>query len=77
MYKLSIILGVLFVSGCSGLLEKQQPVCESVALLSGKETTVQIYAVRHQANQTQYKAGYPFNWQWVSKNNFTRTTCDK
>ncbi|WP_336803867.1 phage exclusion lipoprotein Cor [Erwinia aphidicola] len=77
MYKLSIILGVLLVSGCSGLLEKQQSVCEGVALISGNETTVKIYDVRQQANQTQYKAGYPFNWQWVSKNNFTRTTCDK
>ena len=77
MYKLSIILGVLLVSGCSGFFEKQEPVCEGVALLSGKETTLQIYAIRKQANQTQYKAGYPFNWQWVSKNNFSRTSCDK
>ncbi|WP_431621802.1 phage exclusion lipoprotein Cor [Enterobacter asburiae] len=25
----------------------------------------------------EYKAGYPFNWRWVSKNNFTRSTCTK
>ncbi|MCF2327623.1 phage exclusion lipoprotein Cor, partial [Enterobacter hormaechei] len=26
-------------------------------------------------NQTQYRAGYPFNWSWVSANTFTSTTC--
>ncbi|CAH0198056.1 hypothetical protein SRABI13_01655 [Erwinia aphidicola] len=77
MCKSLIVFLMIFLTGCSGFLEKQQPVCEGVALLSGKETTVQIYAVRQQANQTQYKAGYPFNWQWVSKNNFSRTSCDK
>ncbi|EGQ5255856.1 TPA: cor protein, partial [Enterobacter hormaechei] len=25
--------------------------------------------------QTQYRAGYPFNWSWVSANTFTSTTC--
>lgn len=77
MIKSAVLIGVFLLSGCNGFLERQKPVCEGVALLSGKETTVQIYAVRHQANQTQYKAGYPFNWQWVSKNNFSRTSCDK
>lgn len=77
MFKSAFLLCLFFLSGCSGILEKQEPVCEGVALLSGKETTVQIYAVRKQQGQTQYKAGYPFNWQWISKNNFTRTTCDK
>ncbi|WP_418721907.1 phage exclusion lipoprotein Cor, partial [Enterobacter hormaechei] len=23
----------------------------------------------------QYRAGYPFNWSWVSANTFTSTTC--
>ncbi|MBC3945830.1 cor protein [Erwinia persicina] len=77
MFKSTLLLCLFLLSGCSGILEKQEPVCEGVALLSGKETTVQIYAVRKQQSQTQYKAGYPFNWQWISKNNFTRTTCDK
>ncbi|PZR19937.1 MAG: cor protein, partial [Citrobacter freundii] len=26
-------------------------------------------------NQTEYRAGYPFNWRWVNKNNFTRSNC--
>lgn len=34
-------------------------------------------ARRYIKNQTEYRAGYPFNWRWVSKNNFTRSTCSK
>ncbi|HAS1493283.1 TPA: cor protein, partial [Enterobacter hormaechei] len=41
----------------------------------GQESSVQIYGVRKQNNQTQYRAGYPFNWTWVSANTFTSTTC--
>ncbi|TWX73557.1 cor protein, partial [Enterobacter hormaechei] len=26
-------------------------------------------------NQTQYRAGDPFNWRWVGANTFTGTTC--
>lgn len=77
MLRIGALLSIFLVSGCSGFLEKQEPVCQGTAVISGQVSIVQIYGVRQQANQTQYKAGYPFNWQWVSKNNFTRTTCDK
>ncbi|WP_446667805.1 phage exclusion lipoprotein Cor, partial [Klebsiella pneumoniae] len=29
-----------------------------------------------EAGQTQYMAGYPFNWRWINKNNFISTTCN-
>jgi hypothetical protein len=45
------------------------------AMIGGQENTVQIYGVRKQNNQTQYRAGYPFNWNWMSANTFTSTTC--
>lgn len=61
--------------GCAGVIEKQQPVCTGTALVGGQESSVQIYGVRKQNNQTQYRAGYPFNWSWVSANTFTSTTC--
>lgn len=68
----------LFLSACSGsALQKQKPLCEAEALIGGQVQSVQIYGVRKVANQTQYIAGYPFNWRWVSKNNFTRSTCSK
>ncbi|HIH5626289.1 TPA: phage exclusion lipoprotein Cor [Kluyvera ascorbata] len=71
--KLTVLVFSLFlISACSG---KQQPVCSGTALVGGQEVSVSIYNVRKIAGQTQYKAGYPFNWQWVGKNNFIRTTC--
>jgi uncharacterized protein YceK len=74
---LMVLAIALMVSGCSGMLEKQEPVCAGVALVAGQETSVQIYGVRKVASQTQYKAGDPFGWRWVSKTNFISTTCDK
>ncbi|WP_458773541.1 phage exclusion lipoprotein Cor, partial [Citrobacter braakii] len=40
-----------------------------------QETDVLIYGIRKIVNQTQYQAGYPFNWRWVNKNNFTSSNC--
>lgn len=65
----------VLLSGCAGVIDKQQPVCNGTALVGGQESGVQIYGVRKQNNQTQYRAGYLFNWTWVSANTFTSTTC--
>ncbi|MDV5848264.1 phage exclusion lipoprotein Cor [Enterobacter hormaechei] len=65
----------VLLSGCAGVIEKQQPVCTGIALVGGQESSVQIYGARKQNNQTQYRAGYPFNRSWVSANTFTSTTC--
>ena len=65
----------VLLSGCARVIEKQQPVCSGTALIGGQENSVQIYGVRKQNNQTQYRAGYPFNWTWVSANTFISTTC--
>ena len=74
--KLMILLGVVVLSACSGaILEKQTPVCQATAMLGGQPQTVEIYRVRTVANQIEYRAGYPFNWRWVNKNNFTTSTC--
>lgn len=68
---------VLSLSGCSGFVEKQPPICSGASLIGGYETEVQIYGIKKEGNQTKYKAGYPFNWKWVSPNNFTKTNCKK
>ncbi|MDF9209053.1 phage exclusion lipoprotein Cor, partial [Enterobacter hormaechei] len=65
----------LMLSGCAGVLEKQEPICSGTAYMGDHENNVMIYGVRKQNNQTQYRAGYPFNWRWVSANTFTSTTC--
>ncbi|MHA1014870.1 phage exclusion lipoprotein Cor [Enterobacter asburiae] len=79
MKKISVMfLFCILLSACSSnLLEKQNPVCEAVIVVGGQEQTVQVYGVRQVANQIEYKAGYPFNWRWVSKNNFASSTCKK
>lgn len=71
------VLSAILVAGCAGVLEKQEPICSGVAVFGGQDTTVQIYGVRKVVEQTQYRAGYPFNWQWVAANNFKTTTCGK
>lgn len=73
--KLLAISSVIYLSGCSGFIEKQEPICTAQANIGGTDTTVQIYGVRKTLDQTQYKAGYPFNWKWVSKSNFIASTC--
>lgn len=75
--KIISLITILFLSGCSGVLERQEPICSGIAMVGGQETTIQIYGVRTVVNQTQFRAGYPFNWQWVSASNFKNTTCKK
>lgn len=70
-----LLLGGLLLTGCSGMLQKQEPICTGTALIGGQDVVVQIYGMRKIANQTQYRAGYPFNWKWINKNNFSNTTC--
>ncbi|MCF2327629.1 phage exclusion lipoprotein Cor, partial [Enterobacter hormaechei] len=38
----------VLLSGCAGVIEKQQPVCTGTALIGGQESSVQIYGVRKQ-----------------------------
>ncbi|PKH18050.1 cor protein [Enterobacterales bacterium CwR94] len=69
-----IVLSVLALSACQSLPPQQ---CTATALIGNQETTVLIYGIKTEANQTKYYAGNPFGWKWVSKNNFTSSTCDK
>nr|WP_233268558.1 cor protein [Pantoea sp. BAV 3049] len=75
MMKLILILtSAILLSACQKL---PAPVCTGTAIVGGQETSVNIYGIRKVVNQTEYKAGPPFNWQWVNKSAFTHTTCDK
>lgn len=66
------VIVCLVLSACSEpVLEKQKPVCQAELVLGGQPQSVQIYGVR----KTEYRAGYPFNWRWVNKNNFTSSNC--
>lgn len=74
MKKNLLLIVTLVLTGCQTLPPQQ---CTANAKIGGQDTTVSIYGVRKQANQTQYYAGTPFGWKWVSANNFTSSTCDK
>lgn len=74
MRVLIIIASAILLSACQTL---PPSIYSGTALVGGQEIGVDIFAVRKIANQTQYRAGPPFDWHWVSKNNFTKTTCNK
>ncbi|WP_455852680.1 phage exclusion lipoprotein Cor [Pantoea endophytica] len=71
----------IFVAILTALLSACQSMppqkCTATAIIGGQETTVSVYGVRTQTNQTQYYAGNPFGWKWVSKSNFTKSTCER
>lgn len=71
----SILLCMVFsaLAGCQSLPPQQ---CSATARIGGQDMTVPIYGVKKVANQTKYYAGNPFGWKWVSKSNFTESTCD-
>ncbi|WP_126356100.1 phage exclusion lipoprotein Cor [Cedecea lapagei] len=75
LFKSLSLASVIALSGCAGIIEKQDPVCTAQANIGGSDSTVQIYGVRKIASQTEYKAGYPFNWKWVSASGFKSSTC--
>jgi uncharacterized protein YcfL len=70
-----VILATLMGAGCSSMPERQSPVCTASAMIGGQMTTVQIYDIKKINGQTKYRAGYPFNWKYISRNNFSRSTC--
>lgn len=72
MKKIAVVLALL-LTGC---VPKWEPQCQAIAYVGGKDTTVEIYGTRMWGKQVQYRAGYPFNWQWVSVNNFKYTNCE-
>ena len=74
MKSILILIAVMAVAGCQSLPPQQ---CTATAMVGSQETTVAVYGVRKVANQTQYYAGNPFGWKWVSKANFISDTCSK
>ncbi|WP_446676466.1 phage exclusion lipoprotein Cor [Pantoea piersonii] len=67
-------VSIMILAGCKSLPPQQ---CTATARIGGQDTSVPVYGVRTVGNQTQYYAGSPFGWKWVSKNQFTKSTCEK
>lgn len=74
MKKILLCLVVFTITGCQALPPQQ---CSATARIGGQDVTVPVYGIKKVANQTQYYAGNPFGWKWVSKSNFTESTCTK
>lgn len=69
-----LVVVVMLLAGCQAL----PPVkCSATARIGGQDVAVPIYGVKTVAGQTKYYAGNPFGWKWVSKSNFTHSTCEK
>jgi len=74
MKKIFLCLVLSALAGCQALPPQE---CSATARIGGQDVTVPVYGVKKVANQTQYYAGNPFGWKWVSKSNFTESTCAK
>ena len=70
-----VFLAPFMIAGWSSIPPRQPAVCTASAMIGGQMTTVQIYDIKKINGQTKYRAGYPFNWKYVIRNNFSRSTC--
>jgi len=74
MKKILLVMVLTSLAGCQAL----PPVkCSAIARIGGQDVNVPIYDIKTEANQTKYFAGNPFGWKWVSKSNFSQSTCQK
>lgn len=74
MKKIFLVMVLISLTGCQAL----PPVkCLAIARIGGQDVNVPIYDIKIEANQTKYFAGNPFGWKWVSKSNFSQSTCQK
>lgn len=74
MKKILLVMAFTTLAGCQAL----PPVkCTAITRIGGQDVNVPIYDVKTEASQTKYFAGNPFGWKWVSKSNFSQSTCQK
>lgn len=74
MKKTLLCIVACALAGCQTLPSQQ---CSAIARIGGQDVNVPVYGVKKVANQTKYYAGNPFGWKWVSKSNFSQSTCEK
>lgn len=74
MKTLLIVVAAVMMVGCSSMPTKQ---CTAVYHSGGTDYIVDVYGVGKIGSQTTLRAGYPFNFQYVSASNFESNTCTK
>lgn len=64
------IVACLF--GCADMPKRE---CTAIYQTGGNDYAVAVFGVTDVDGHKMIKAGYPFNFQWVSVNHFKKTDC--
>lgn len=72
MKTLIMICAAFFLSGCANMPSK---ICDATYINSGMEYSVPVFGVADVNGHKMLRAGYPFNFQYVSVDHFKSTTC--
>lgn len=71
MKRFIIAAAILVATGCA---EKSDEMCSGTINVGGVDQAVKIFGVKDDG-RTLVKAGYPFQFHWVSIEQFKSTTC--
>lgn len=63
------------VAGMVGCADMPKRECTAIYQTGGNEYAVAVFGVSDVGGNKIVKAGYPFNFQWVSVDHFKKTDC--
>ena len=63
------------VAGLVGCADMPKRECTAIYQTGGNEYAVAVFGVADVGGHKMVKAGYPFNFQWVSVDHFKKTDC--
>lgn len=63
------------VAGLVGCADMPKRECTAIYQTGGNEYAVAVFGVADIGGHKMVKAGYPFNFQWVSVDHFKKTDC--
>lgn len=69
---IAVLIAAVTLTGCANMPKRE---CTAIYENSGMQYSVAIFGVKRVADRTIVKAGYPFNFQWVSIDNFKNADC--
>lgn len=69
---IAVLIAAVALTGCANMPKRE---CAATYENSGMEYSVAIFGAKRVGDQTLVKAGYPFNFQWVSADNFKNADC--
>ncbi|MCK3350296.1 hypothetical protein MZH40_11755 [Escherichia coli] len=63
------------VAGMVGCADMPKRECTAIYQTGGNEYAVAVFGVSDAGGHKMVKAGYPFNFRWVSVDHFKKTDC--